>query len=195
MTPASAAGAPNNELEDWNALYDVHNEVTCLMLGSMSPELQRQIENYAPYDMLQELKSTFEKQAEVERFDLIQMFHACKQEEGQSISSFFLKIKIYVEQLVRLGYVLPQDTRVGLILNGLTNDFVGFAATPQVLTIQGGRIQKSNKKPQDAKGKSKAKRKCKNKLAYAHKPKNPSPAKKEHMTKDATCNHCKEVGH
>ncbi|GKD69891.1 hypothetical protein Tco_1323981, partial [Tanacetum coccineum] len=82
MTPALVVDAPNNELEDWNALYDVHNEVACLMLGSMYPELKRQFENYAPYDMLQELKSMFEKRAGVERFDLIQIFHACKQEEG-----------------------------------------------------------------------------------------------------------------
>nr|GEZ85254.1 retrotransposon protein, putative, Ty1-copia subclass [Tanacetum cinerariifolium] len=37
------------------------------MLGSMSPDLQRKFENYSLYDMLQELKSMFEKQAEVER--------------------------------------------------------------------------------------------------------------------------------
>ncbi|GKE78005.1 hypothetical protein Tco_1544125 [Tanacetum coccineum] len=35
-------------------------------------------------------------------------------------------MKGYVEKLERLGYVLPQDITVGLILNGLTNDFVGF---------------------------------------------------------------------
>ncbi|GJV51592.1 zinc finger, CCHC-type containing protein, partial [Tanacetum coccineum] len=65
ITPAPATGSPNNE-EDWNALYDVHNEAACIMLGSMSPKLQMQFENYAPYDMLQELKSMFEKQAKVE---------------------------------------------------------------------------------------------------------------------------------
>ncbi|GKG08868.1 hypothetical protein Tco_0334700, partial [Tanacetum coccineum] len=80
-------------------------------------------------------------------------------------------MKGYVEHLERVGYVLPQDISVGLILNGLPSDFVGFvriynmlnmgktigelhallieyekglpkkAATPQVMTIQGGRIQ------------------------------------------------------
>ncbi|GKA12642.1 retrotransposon protein, putative, ty1-copia subclass [Tanacetum coccineum] len=52
---------------------------------------------------LLELKSMFEKQAGVERFDLIQTFHACKQEEGKSVSSYILKMKEYVEQLKRLG--------------------------------------------------------------------------------------------
>nr|GEV70387.1 hypothetical protein [Tanacetum cinerariifolium]GEY48678.1 hypothetical protein [Tanacetum cinerariifolium] len=35
-------------------------------------------------------------------------------------------MKDYVEQLERLGYVLPRDLSVGLTLNGLTSDFTGF---------------------------------------------------------------------
>nr|GFA44680.1 hypothetical protein [Tanacetum cinerariifolium] len=109
-------------------------------------------------------------------------------------------MKGYVEQLERLGYVLLQDISVGLILNGLTSDFLGFvknynmhnmgktvgklqallieykkglpkkAATPQVMEIQSGRIQKANKKSLNAKG-------------------------KEHPTKDEACHYCKEAGH
>ncbi|GJW46078.1 retrotransposon protein, putative, ty1-copia subclass [Tanacetum coccineum] len=68
----------------------------------------------------------FEKKARVKRFDIIQTFHACKQEEVKLVSSYVLKMKGYVEQLERLGYVLPQDLSVGLILNDLTSDFAGF---------------------------------------------------------------------
>ncbi|GKB20845.1 hypothetical protein Tco_0854768, partial [Tanacetum coccineum] len=105
------------------------------------------------------------------------------QEEGKSVSSNVLKMKGYVEQLERLGYVLSQDISVGLIFNGLTSDFAGFvrnynmhnmgktigelhallieygkglpkkAATSQVMAIQGGKIQKANKKSLNAKGK------------------------------------------
>ncbi|GKB13459.1 hypothetical protein Tco_0847382 [Tanacetum coccineum] len=90
----------------WNAVYDAHNEVACLMLGNMTPKLHGQ--------------------AGVERFDLIQTFHAYKQEEGNPIGPYVIKIKNYVAQLERLGYVLPQDLCVGLILNGPTSDFAGF---------------------------------------------------------------------
>nr|GEX59402.1 hypothetical protein [Tanacetum cinerariifolium] len=111
---------------------------------------------------------------------------------------------------------------VGLILNGLTSDFVGFvrnynmhnmgktigelhallieyekrlpkqAATLQVMAIQGGRIQKANKKSLNAKGKGKGKGKRKDKPIYIPKPKNPKPSAKEHPTKDDACHHCKE---
>ncbi|GJY77408.1 retrotransposon protein, putative, ty1-copia subclass [Tanacetum coccineum] len=126
LPPAPEAGAEPNIVAQWTALYDAHTKIACLMLGSMTPELHRQFELHYPYDMVQELRSMFEKQAGVEKFDLIQSFHACKQEEGKSVADYVLKMKGYVEQLERLGYILPQDISVGLILNGLlTNDFVG----------------------------------------------------------------------
>ncbi|GJW19278.1 retrotransposon protein, putative, ty1-copia subclass [Tanacetum coccineum] len=173
--------------------------------------------------MLHELRTMFEKQAGVERFDLIQTFHACKKEEGKPVAAYVLKMKSYVEQLERLGYVLPQDVSVGLIMNGLTNDFVGFvrnynmhnmgktigelhallieyekglpkkATTPQVLTIQGGRIQKANKKSLKAKGKGNSKGKGKDKQVIIPKPRNPKPSAKEHPAKDDACHYCKEV--
>nr|GEX34337.1 zinc finger, CCHC-type [Tanacetum cinerariifolium] len=107
-------------------MYDVHNEVACLMLVSMTHELHRQFENYSPSETLQELSSMFEKQAGVERFDLIQTFHAFKQEEGKSVAAYVLQMKGYVAQLECFGYVLPRDLRVGLIMNGLTSDFASF---------------------------------------------------------------------
>ncbi|GJV32780.1 hypothetical protein Tco_1393180 [Tanacetum coccineum] len=94
---------------------------------------------------------------------------------------------------------------VGLILNDLTSDFAGFvknynmhnmgktigelhallivyekwlpkkAATPQVMVIQGGRIQKANKKLLNAKGKGKGKGKGKDKPVYIPKPTNSKP--------------------
>ncbi|GJS50851.1 integrase, catalytic region, zinc finger, CCHC-type containing protein [Tanacetum coccineum] len=175
--------------------------------------------------MIRELKSMFEKQAGVERFDLIQTFHACKQKDGKPVGAYVLKMKDYVEKLECLGYVVPQDISVGLILNGLTSNFVSFvrnynmhnmgktvgelhallfkyekglpkkAATPQVMTIQGGRIQKANKKSLNAKGNGKGKGKGTDKPVYIRKPKNPKPSAKEHPTKDDACHHYKEVGH
>nr|GFA92059.1 hypothetical protein [Tanacetum cinerariifolium] len=62
--------------------------------------------------------------------------------------------------------------------------------TPQVMAIQGGRVQK---KPHGkAKGKGNAKG---GQYSYPSKTKNPQPQKKECPTKEGQCHHCKEVGH
>ncbi|GKC26478.1 retrotransposon protein, putative, ty1-copia subclass [Tanacetum coccineum] len=175
--------------------------------------------------MIKELKSMFEKQAGVERFDLIQTFYACKQKEGKPVDAYVLQMKGYVDQLECLGYMLPQYLIVALILNGLTKDFARFvrnyymhnmgktigelhamlieyekslpkkAETPQVMMIKGGKIQKANKKSLKAKSKGKANGKGNDKQVYIPKPKTPKPSAKEHPAKDDTCHHCKEVGH
>ncbi|GJY74100.1 hypothetical protein Tco_0478531 [Tanacetum coccineum] len=103
---------------------------------NMTPEHHRQFENSSPYDMLQELRYMFEKQAGVDRFDLIQTFHACKQEEGKSVCSYILKMKGCVEQLERLSYVILQEISAGLILNDLTNDFAGFVRNYNMQNIR-----------------------------------------------------------
>ncbi|GJU83975.1 retrotransposon protein, putative, ty1-copia subclass [Tanacetum coccineum] len=196
IPPTYALGSTDQAFVKWDLIYDAHNEVTCLMLKSMTPELHRQFENSSPYDMLQELRSMFEKQARVERFDLIRTFHACKQDEGKSVSSYVLKMKGYVEQLKHLGYVLLNTIyELHALLIEYKKRLPKKAGTPQVLAIQGSRIQSSNKKSQNAKKKGKGKGNGKDKLVYTPKPKNPKPSTKEHPTKDDACHHCKEVGH
>ncbi|GJR16802.1 retrotransposon protein, putative, ty1-copia subclass [Tanacetum coccineum] len=190
LPPAPKPVAEPEIVAQWTALYDAHTEIACLMRGCMTPELHRQFELHYPYDMIQELRSMFEKQAGVEKFDLIQSFHACKQKEGKPVVDYVLKMKGYVEKLECLGYVLPQDITVGLILNGLTKDFVGF-----VMMIKGGKIQKANKKSLNAKGQNKVKGKGKDKKDYIPKPKNLKLTAMERPAKDDACHHCKEVGH
>ncbi|GKC14952.1 hypothetical protein Tco_1011734, partial [Tanacetum coccineum] len=96
----------------YNALYDAQNEVACLMLGSMCSELQRALENYKAYDMIQELRTMFEEQAKQELFETVKALHTCKQVEGQSVSSYLLKMKSYLDTLERLGYAMPNELGV-----------------------------------------------------------------------------------
>ncbi|GKA43039.1 retrotransposon protein, putative, ty1-copia subclass [Tanacetum coccineum] len=53
-------------------------------------------------------------------------FHACKQEEGQSVRSYVLKIKSYIDNLERLGQPVSQNLAVSLILVSLSKDYDSF---------------------------------------------------------------------
>ncbi|PWA37964.1 zinc finger, CCHC-type [Artemisia annua] len=59
-------------------------DIGCLMLISMTPELQKNLEHFDAYNMLKELKTMFAQQVEQELLETVQAFHACKHEEGQS---------------------------------------------------------------------------------------------------------------
>ncbi|GJR28393.1 zinc finger, CCHC-type containing protein [Tanacetum coccineum] len=211
-----------NAMDKYYKSVNIEQEVACLMMSSMSPDLQRTLEKYNAYDMMKELKTMFEEQAKQELFETVKAFHACKQEEGQSVSSSLLKMKSYLDTLEHLGYEMPKELGVSLILISLNKDYDQFvqnynmhnirktlaelhamlklhengilkkAETLTVLVIQEGRIQKDKKKKPQG---AKGKGKGKNKLAYDPKPKFPPPPKREHPTKDSVCHHCKEVGH
>ncbi|GJR67984.1 retrotransposon protein, putative, ty1-copia subclass [Tanacetum coccineum] len=171
------------------------------------------------YDMLKELRTMFEEHAKQELFETIKAFHACKQYDGQSVSSYLLKMKSYLDTLERLGYAIPNELGVRLILNSLNKDYDQFiqnynihsmaktiaelhamlklhdkgipkkVETNVVLSIREGRIHKNKKIPQWVKGKDKGK----TKLAYAPNPKILPPPKRDNPVKDSVCHHCKEV--
>ncbi|GKC41690.1 hypothetical protein Tco_1059412, partial [Tanacetum coccineum] len=166
------AGPPDPKTDDPDTIdkyyksVNLEQEVSCLMLSSMSPDLQRTLEKYNAYDMLKELKTMFKEQAKQELFETVKAFHACKvRHMGKTIAELHAMFKLHEKGI-------PKK-----------------AETLVVLAIREGKIQKDSKKPQGAKGKDKEK----TKLAYAHKPKIPPPPKRDNSAKDSICHHYNEA--
>ncbi|GKB57867.1 zinc finger, CCHC-type containing protein [Tanacetum coccineum] len=86
--------------------------------------IDKTLEKYNAYDMLKELKTMFEEQAKQALFKIVKAFHACKLEDGMSVRSYLLKMKSYLDTLERLGYAMPNELGVSLILNSLKRDYV-----------------------------------------------------------------------
>ena len=80
------------------------NEVACLMLATMTPELQKGLENLGSFDMLTQLRDMFQVQAKQEQFDTVKSLVCCKMAPGSSVIVHVLKIKGYIDQLERLGF-------------------------------------------------------------------------------------------
>nr|GEY54807.1 hypothetical protein [Tanacetum cinerariifolium] len=116
LPPAPVAGADAKALADWAILFYRHNEVACLMLGTMSPKLYQHFEHNSPLEMVTELQKMYGKPLGVELQEL---------------------------------------------------SIVDASSTPQVMAIQGGRVQKY-KLQGKAKGKGKGKGKVKDILGLIH---------------------------
>nr|GEW61313.1 hypothetical protein [Tanacetum cinerariifolium] len=101
-------------------------EIARLMLMTIEPKIQRDMENLYAHEMLLELKTLFAQQVEQELLQTTRDFHSCKQEEGQSVSSYVLKIKGYIDNLERMGHPVTIGLGVGLILIGLCKEYDGF---------------------------------------------------------------------
>ena len=112
-----------------NAYEKHHNDsidVACLMLATMSSELQKDLENMEPYDMISNLKEMFQQQARQERYETTKALHSCKMAEGTSVSAHVLKMKGYIEHIDRLRFPLSQELATDLILNSLPDSYGQF---------------------------------------------------------------------
>ncbi|GKA47345.1 hypothetical protein Tco_0740228 [Tanacetum coccineum] len=175
-------------------------EVVVLMLLTMDLDIQRNLAHLGAYDMLQELKAIFSKQAEQELLQTVREFHMCKQEEGQSVSSYVLKIKGYIDNL---DFVQNYNMHgMGKNMNELHEDTLPKKdVNPALHAIRAGRVQKNqkNKLHKSAKGgQGKGKSKmgyAPNNAPFAPKPKTPPPPKKDNPAKDTICHQCGEIGH
>ncbi|GJT21757.1 retrotransposon protein, putative, ty1-copia subclass [Tanacetum coccineum] len=124
------------------------------------------------------LKTLFSQQAEQELLQTVREFQACKQEEGQSVSSYVLKMKIYIDNLERLGHPVSLSLAVSLILVALLKEHDSLCKT--IICTTWGRRGNNHEKG-------------KYKLAYAPKPKIPPSPKKDNPVKDAICHQCGDV--
>nr|GEU40968.1 zinc finger, CCHC-type [Tanacetum cinerariifolium] len=84
------------------------------------------MEDRTAYDMLIELKSMFLTQASQELYKTQRPLNSCKMEEGQSVSSYVLKMKCYIDRLERLGHPMPHVLAVNTILGSLPKSFDNF---------------------------------------------------------------------
>ncbi|GKB07114.1 zinc finger, CCHC-type containing protein [Tanacetum coccineum] len=188
--PATATAAVRNA---YTRRVAEQQEVACLMLVSMTLEIQKNLEDCTAFEILQELKTMFQQQAKQELFETVKAFHACKQEEGQSVRTYVLKMKSNLDQMERLGYPMPLVLGVNLIITSLSKDYDHIPKkAPAVLAIRQGQIQKPKLQ---ARCKGKKRGKGKSKLSYDPKHKIPPHAKKEHPAKDTECHHCHKTGH
>nr|GFB30561.1 hypothetical protein [Tanacetum cinerariifolium] len=125
--------------------------------------------------------------------------------EGQSVSSYVLKIKSYIDNLERLGHQVNYSMHsLGKTINELHAMLKLHEQTlPKnnalaLHVVRAGKVQKVNKhkKPQPQMAvRGQNQEKGKNKLTYAPKPKIPPPPKRVDPVKDSICHKCSETGY
>ncbi|GJS17522.1 hypothetical protein Tco_0411994 [Tanacetum coccineum] len=81
-------------------------EIAGLMLMTMVPELQKNMEQRGAYDLLKELKTMFSQQTEQELLQTVRDFHACKHEEnmhgmGNNVNELHAMLKLHEQTLLK----------------------------------------------------------------------------------------------
>src|SRR3954462_6624451 len=127
--PLPEEPADNSTADAKNAyqkLKDESNEISCLMLASMEPEMQQQFEDIRAFDMIESLKGMFQVQSRTERFEVWQSLMDCKLKEGDPLSPHVIKMMGYMQALDRLGHPLTSKSATDTILGSLPPSYNSF---------------------------------------------------------------------
>nr|GEU94546.1 zinc finger, CCHC-type [Tanacetum cinerariifolium] len=203
---------PPDVLNTHTTWVKASKEIVGLMLMTMDLDIQKNLEHLGAYDILKELKTLYEQQVDHELLHTVRQFHVCKQEEGQSVSSYVLKMKSYVDNVECLDHAMTQNLYVSLILVSVRKEYDGFVqnynmhsmektvtelhampklheqtippqeVAPALHAIKAGRIQK-NQKNKSHKASKGNQSKGKSKMGYAPMPTPPfAPKPKNPLT-------------
>jgi len=94
---------------------DDDEQTACVMLASMSPELQRQHENMDAHIIIIH-KELFDEASSIERYENSKELFHCKMTKGSLVNTHVLKIIGCIEKLGQLGFVMDHELSVGLVL-------------------------------------------------------------------------------
>ncbi|KAK9740724.1 hypothetical protein RND81_03G055600 [Saponaria officinalis] len=181
----------------YNTQKEISKEVACVMLASMTPELQKQFEFTEAYAMVQELKSLFKEHARIERFDIARGILDAKLEKNKPVSPHILRLIGLFERMRRLGveYIHFKHNMNGMEkslteLHGMLKTAEKNIKTnprDDVLMVSKGKGFKRS-----SKGKGKAKVQP---TKGPRKPAGPKGGGKAKATDANTCLYCRESGH
>ncbi|KAK8621756.1 hypothetical protein V6N13_081189 [Hibiscus sabdariffa] len=204
-----AANAPRADKDKFKKHMENMLDVSCLMLATMSPELQKQQEDMNAYDMIQNLKEIYEGQAQQERYETSKALFQCKMSEGSPVGAHVIKMMGYIQMLEKLGFTLKDQLATDVILQSLPDSFKPFVLNfnmneinktfPQLLGML--RTAESDLKKNGSKSilmvrEAKRKKKAKSKGNGKSKPKEKDALKPEKgISKEAKCFYCEKSGH
>ncbi|KAL4283175.1 hypothetical protein GQ457_16G020370 [Hibiscus cannabinus] len=198
--------APKADKDKFKKHMDDMLDVGCLMLATMTPELQKQHEDMVAYQMIHNLKEIYEAQARQERYETSKSLFQCKMSEGSPVGAHVIKMMSYIQTLEKLGFALNDELAIDVVLQSLSDSFSQFILNfnmtlPQLLGML--RTAKGNMKKGGSKSvlmvreaKGKGKKVAKSKGNGKTKPKGEEALKpKGGVSKDGKCFHCGKTGH
>ena len=127
--PAITAPADTNDAEATKTYQKYLEEclsAKCIMLASMSPELQRQHEDMEPPAIIKHLKKMYGGQSRTARYQLSKALFRSSLAVNAQVGPHVLKMIDLIEQLEKLGCTLGKELSQDLILQSLPDSFSQF---------------------------------------------------------------------
>jgi hypothetical protein len=121
--------ATPEELATYKKHYVDATKVACIMVATMTPELQKFYEDYWPYEMNKDLIEKYHKRARQEKYEIVKSLISSKMKDGESVSGHVQRMQRYVDRLVRLNVHIDEELAIDIVLNSLPSCYDQFILT------------------------------------------------------------------
>jgi gag-polypeptide of LTR copia-type len=101
-------------------------DVSCLMVATMSSDLQKRFETYGAFDTMDQLQKIFQEEAQTEMCNLTKALMKCSMRDNESISAHMFKVTGYIEQLEKLGCKWDPQLVTNIIFASLSFRYSNF---------------------------------------------------------------------
>ena len=118
--------ASQEEKTTYNMWQNDSLTVKCVMLASMTNELQRQHDSMDTNSILLNLKELYGEHSRTARYEISKQLFRARMTEGTSVQDHVLKIIDLITRLGQLGFVMDGELNQDLILQSLPESFSQF---------------------------------------------------------------------
>ena len=118
--------ASDEEFAEYEKYKEDCEDVSCLILASISAEFQKQCQDIECWEMINHLSTLFKKETRQERYDLSKKLYSTKMADGSPVSEHVMKLLGYHNNLVKLGFELKDEMMCDIILQSLPSSYSSF---------------------------------------------------------------------
>ena len=94
-------------------------KVPCIMIATMTSELQKLYEDYWTYDMHQDLMEKYHQSERQERYKIVSSLITTKMKEGESITTHLQRMQRYEDRLLKLNVNFDEELAIDIIVHSL----------------------------------------------------------------------------
>ena len=124
--PVLTATSSDEEKAEEKKVRDESLPLTCLMLAAMEPALQKRFENQDAHSIMTNLKTLFQEQARIERYETHKAILDSKLVKGKPVGPHVFDMIGLFERMESLGAKYDQELATDIILHSLHDGFAQF---------------------------------------------------------------------
>ncbi|CAH1418453.1 unnamed protein product [Lactuca virosa] len=107
------------EIADFRTHERDATKVACIMLATMTAELQKSYDEFYPFEMHMDLMDRYHQSACQERYEIISSMITTRMKDGEPITGHMQKMQRFVDRLLKLNVNFPEELDIDIILHSL----------------------------------------------------------------------------